>query len=111
MLPRANFKAKGEEFVKKLREQQIKLYSIDAPALVNVIASGEIRLAGNLREPHGAGGFEGRGAGVGANGFGSEQRRQRGDRRETAASSCRGLDGGSALGSGRTEGSGKILLW
>ena len=29
----AMVKAKGEEFVKKLREQQIKLYSIDAPAL------------------------------------------------------------------------------
>ncbi len=70
----AMVKSKGEEFVKKLREQQIKLYSIDAPALVNVIASGrDRRLAGNLREPHGAGGFEGRAAGVGANGLGAEQ--------------------------------------
>jgi competence protein ComGC len=29
----AMIKAKGEEFVKKLKEQQIKLYSLDAPAL------------------------------------------------------------------------------
>jgi len=52
MLPRANFKAKGEEFVKKLREQQIKLYSIDAPALVNVIASGEIAASPAIFESH-----------------------------------------------------------
>ena len=38
----AMIKVKGEEFVKKLKEQQIKLYSLDAPALVNVIASGEV---------------------------------------------------------------------
>jgi iron(III) transport system substrate-binding protein len=38
----AMIKTKGEEFVKKLKAQEIKLYSIDAPALVNVIASGEI---------------------------------------------------------------------
>ena len=35
-------KAKGEEFVKKLKEQQIRLYSLDRAALVNVIASGEV---------------------------------------------------------------------
>ena len=52
MLPCANFKAKGEEFVKKLREQQIKLYSIDAPALVNVIASGEIAASPAIFESH-----------------------------------------------------------
>jgi hypothetical protein len=112
MLPRANFKAKGEEFVKKLREQQIKLYSIDAPALVNVIASGEIAASPAIFESHTVlAASKGRGAGVGANGFGSEQRRQRGDRLETTVSPCRGLDGGSALGFGRAEGSGKILLW
>lgn len=37
----AMIKSKGEEFVKKLKDQNIKLYSIDPPALVNVIASGE----------------------------------------------------------------------
>jgi len=76
----AMVKAKGEEFVKKLREQQIKLYSIDAPAL-EWVPMGLV--------PNNVGG----------------------GRFEPAASSCRGLDGGSALGSGRTEGSGKILLW
>jgi iron(III) transport system substrate-binding protein len=38
----AMLKAKGEEFVKKLKAQEIKLYSIEAPALVHTIAAGEI---------------------------------------------------------------------
>jgi iron(III) transport system substrate-binding protein len=38
----AMIRTRGEEFVKKLKAQEIKLYSIDAPALVNVIAGGEI---------------------------------------------------------------------
>lgn len=38
----AMIKAKGEEFVKKLKAQEIKLYSIEAPALVHTIAAGEI---------------------------------------------------------------------
>lgn len=48
----AMVKSKGEEFVKKLKEQQIKLYSIDAPALVNVIASGEIVASPAIFESH-----------------------------------------------------------
>jgi iron(III) transport system substrate-binding protein len=38
----AMIKAKGDEFVKKLKTQEIKLYSIEAPALVHTIAAGEI---------------------------------------------------------------------
>ena len=38
----AMIKAKGDEFVKKLKAQEIKLYSIEAPALVHTIAAGEI---------------------------------------------------------------------
>ena len=38
----AMIKSRSEEFVRKLKGQEIKLYSIDAPALVNNIASGEI---------------------------------------------------------------------
>jgi iron(III) transport system substrate-binding protein len=38
----AMLKTKGEEFVKKLKLQEIKLYSIEAPALVHTIAAGEI---------------------------------------------------------------------
>jgi iron(III) transport system substrate-binding protein len=45
-------KAKGEEFVKKLKEQQIKLYSLDAPALVHVIASGEIAASPAIFQSH-----------------------------------------------------------
>jgi iron(III) transport system substrate-binding protein len=48
----AMVKAKGEEFVKKLKEQQVKLYTIDAPALVNVIASGEIVASPAIFESH-----------------------------------------------------------
>jgi iron(III) transport system substrate-binding protein len=48
----AMVKSKGEEFVKKLKEQNIKLYSIDAPALVNVIASGEIVASPAIFESH-----------------------------------------------------------
>ncbi len=38
----AMIKSKGEEFVRKLKAQEMKLYSIDAPALVNTITTGEI---------------------------------------------------------------------
>src|SRR6476619_7372799 len=38
----AMIKTRSEEFVRKLKAQEIKLYSIDAPALVNNIAAGEI---------------------------------------------------------------------
>ena len=38
----AMIKARGDEFVKKLKPQEIKLYSIEAPALVHTIAAGEI---------------------------------------------------------------------
>lgn len=48
----AMVKAKGEEFVKKLKEQQIKLYSLDAPALVNVIASGEVVASPAIFQSH-----------------------------------------------------------
>jgi iron(III) transport system substrate-binding protein len=48
----AMVKAKGVEFVKKLQEQGIKLYTIDAPALVNVIASGEIVASPAIFQSH-----------------------------------------------------------
>jgi iron(III) transport system substrate-binding protein len=48
----AMIKAKGEEFVRKLKEQQIKLYSLDAPALVNVIASGEVVASPAIFQSH-----------------------------------------------------------
>ena len=38
----AMIKSRSEEAVRKLKGQEIKLYSIEAPALVNTIASGEI---------------------------------------------------------------------
>ena len=48
----AMIKAKGEEFVRKLKEQQIKLYNFDAPALVNVIASGEVVASPAIFQSH-----------------------------------------------------------
>jgi iron(III) transport system substrate-binding protein len=48
----AMIRTKGEEFVKKLRAQEIKLYSIDAPALVNVIAGGEIVASPAIFQTH-----------------------------------------------------------
>lgn len=45
-------KAKGEEFVRKLKEQQMKLYSLDAPALVNVIAAGEVVASPAIFQSH-----------------------------------------------------------
>jgi iron(III) transport system substrate-binding protein len=48
----AMIKTRGEEFVKKLKAQEIKLYSIDAPALVNVIASGEIVASPAIFQTH-----------------------------------------------------------
>ncbi|HXV78713.1 MAG TPA: extracellular solute-binding protein [Candidatus Binatia bacterium] len=48
----AMIKTRGEEFVKKLKAQEIKLYSIDAPALVHVIASGEIAASPAIFQTH-----------------------------------------------------------
>ena len=48
----AMIKSKGEEFVRKLKAQEIKLYSIDAPALVNTIASGEIAAGPAIFQTH-----------------------------------------------------------
>jgi hypothetical protein len=48
----AMIKAKGEKFVKKVKEQQIKLYSLDAPALVNVIAAGEVVASPAIFQSH-----------------------------------------------------------
>ena len=48
----AMIKIKGEEFVNKLKAQEIKLYSINAPALVNVIASGEIAASPAIFQTH-----------------------------------------------------------
>ena len=48
----AMIRTKGEEFVKKLKAQEIKLYTIDAPALVSVIASGEIVASPAIFQTH-----------------------------------------------------------
>src|SRR5262245_34190690 len=48
----AMIRTKGEEFVRKLKTQEIRLYSIDAPALVNVIASGEIVASPAIFQTH-----------------------------------------------------------
>lgn len=48
----AMMRTKGEEFVKRLKGQEIKLYSIDAPALVNVIAAGEIVASPAIFQTH-----------------------------------------------------------
>jgi iron(III) transport system substrate-binding protein len=48
----AMIRTKGEEFVKKLKGQEIKLYTIDAPALVHVIASGEIVASPAIFQTH-----------------------------------------------------------
>ena len=48
----AMIKSKGEEFVRKLKGQEIKLYSIDAPALVNTITTGEIVASPAIFQTH-----------------------------------------------------------
>jgi iron(III) transport system substrate-binding protein len=48
----AMIKAKSEELVRKLKGQEIKLYSIDAPALVNNIAAGEIAASPAIFQTH-----------------------------------------------------------
>ena len=48
----AMIKTKGEEFVRKLKAQEMKLYSIDAPALVNTIVSGEIAASPAIFQTH-----------------------------------------------------------
>jgi iron(III) transport system substrate-binding protein len=48
----AMLKTKGEEFVKKLKAQEMKLYSIDAPALVEVIAAGELAASPAIFQTH-----------------------------------------------------------
>ena len=48
----AMIKAKSEEMVRKLKGQEIKLYSIDAPALVHTITSGEIVASPAIFQTH-----------------------------------------------------------
>ncbi len=48
----AMIKSKGEEMVRKLKAQEIKLYSIEAPALVNTIAAGEIVASPAIFQTH-----------------------------------------------------------
>ncbi len=48
----AMIRSKGEEMVRKLKGQEIKLYSIDAPALVNTIAGGEIAASPAISQTH-----------------------------------------------------------
>jgi iron(III) transport system substrate-binding protein len=48
----AMIKTKGEEMVRKLKGQEIKLYSIEAPALVNTIAAGEIVASPAIFQTH-----------------------------------------------------------
>ncbi|HZA57164.1 MAG TPA: ABC transporter substrate-binding protein [Candidatus Udaeobacter sp.] len=48
----AIIKTKGEEFLRKVKAQDIKLYSIDAPALVDVIAAGEIVASPAIFQTH-----------------------------------------------------------
>jgi iron(III) transport system substrate-binding protein len=48
----AMIKSKGEEMVRKLKAQEMKLYSIDAPALVNTITAGEIVASPAIFQTH-----------------------------------------------------------
>jgi len=48
----AMIKTRGEEMVRKLKAQEIKLYSIEAPALVNNIAAGEIAASPAIFQTH-----------------------------------------------------------
>jgi iron(III) transport system substrate-binding protein len=48
----AMIKSKSEEMVRKLKGQEIKLYSIDAPALVNTITTGEIVASPAIFQTH-----------------------------------------------------------
>jgi iron(III) transport system substrate-binding protein len=48
----AMIKTRGEEMVRKLKAQEIKLYSIDAPALVHTITSGEIVASPAIFQTH-----------------------------------------------------------
>jgi iron(III) transport system substrate-binding protein len=48
----AMIKSRGEELVRKIKGQEMKLYSIDAPALVNTIASGEIAASPAIFQTH-----------------------------------------------------------
>src|SRR5919106_1611803 len=48
----AMLKVKGEEMVRRLKGQEIKLYSIDAPALVHTIAAGELAASPAIFQTH-----------------------------------------------------------
>jgi iron(III) transport system substrate-binding protein len=48
----AMIKSRNEEAVRKLKGQEIKLYSIDAPALVNTIVAGEIVASPAIFQTH-----------------------------------------------------------
>ncbi|MBI2987203.1 MAG: ABC transporter substrate-binding protein [Deltaproteobacteria bacterium] len=48
----AMLKVKGEQFVKRLKSQQIKLYTVSSAALVDLIASGEVGASPHIFRNH-----------------------------------------------------------
>ena len=50
----AILKAKGEEYIKKLRTQEYSLYSLSARALADLVAGGEVELSPTISREHAA---------------------------------------------------------
>src|SRR5206468_6455024 len=83
----AIIKTKGEELVRKLKAQEIKLYSIEAPGLGRRDRRRrDRRVSGDISDPYTARSFQGRPGGMGSHGSGSDQRRECRHRGSTAAS-------------------------
>ena len=75
----AMLKAKGEEYVKKLRTQEYSLYSLSARALADLVAGGEVELSPTISREHAAEVKRNGGPiGLGTHGNGTDQRRRGG---------------------------------
>ena len=100
----AMLRAKGEEFLKRLRTQELTMHSVSAQALNDMIISGEVEASPTIFPQSRAGrGGKRRAGGLAADGNRPGERGQRGIVVASAASACGGAVHRFPLQSGRTK--------
>ena len=108
----AMLKVKGEEFVKKLKSQEIVLQSVSGRAMADLVVSGEVPLvADDLPRPCDRAQRQRSAGGMGADGCRADQHRRRRDHGPRGASACRPADGRFSSQPRRGKNSQRPGLW
>ena len=94
----AMLRTKGKEFVQKLKVQEIALHTIVPPALLDLIASGGARFAGDISQPYVECDRQRRARELGTDGYRSDKRRRRCYCGATSPSACGLTARGLSLG-------------